>query len=73
MDAALDDVGQAILSSDALSMFDPSLPTVVTTDTSDVGLGAVLSQVHPDGEKVVAFASSTLNSAQRGYSVSDKG
>ena len=72
MDAALDDVRQAILSSDALSMFDPSLPTVVTTDASDVGLGAVLSQVHPDGEKIVAFASSTLNSAQRGYSVSER-
>ena len=72
MDAALDDVGQAILSSDALSMFDPSLPTVVTTDASDVGLGAVLSQVHPDGEKIVTFASSTLNSAQRGYSVSER-
>ena len=72
MEAAFDDVRQAILNSEALSMFDPSLPTVVTTDASDVGLGAVLSQVHPEGERVVAFASSTLNSAQRRYSVSER-
>ncbi|XP_043189707.1 uncharacterized protein K02A2.6-like [Amphibalanus amphitrite] len=72
MDAAFNDVRQAILDSDALSMFDPSLPTVVTTDASDVGLGAVLSQVHPEGERVVAFASSTLNAAQRRYSVTER-
>ena len=72
MDAAFNDVREAILNSEALAMFDPSLPTVVTTDASDVGLGAVLSQVHPEGEKVVAFASSTLNSAQRRYSVSER-
>ncbi|CAI5682530.1 unnamed protein product [Oreochromis niloticus] len=31
------------------------------TDTSNVGLGAVLSQVGPDGEKVVAYFSQVLN------------
>ena len=72
MAEAFDDVRQAILQSEALTMFDPSLPTVVTTDASDVGLGAVLSQVHPEGEKVVAFASSTLSSAQRRYSVTER-
>ena len=73
MDAAFCDVRDAILKSQALSMFDPELPTVVTTDASNVGLGAVLSQVDPDlGERVVAFASSTLNPAQRRYSVSEK-
>ncbi|XP_043247112.1 uncharacterized protein K02A2.6-like [Amphibalanus amphitrite] len=72
MTAALEDVKSAILNSSALAPFDPSLQTFVTTDASDVGLGAVLSQIHPDGERVVAFASSTLSAAQRKYSVTDR-
>ncbi|XP_043231405.1 uncharacterized protein K02A2.6-like isoform X5 [Amphibalanus amphitrite] len=61
-----------ITSSSALAMFDPTLPTVVTTDASDVGLGGVLSQIHPEGERVVAFASATLSSAQRKYCATEK-
>ena len=58
MQSAFEDVKEAILTSAALAMFDPSLPTTVTTDASDVGIGAVLTQTHPGGERVVAFASS---------------
>ena len=72
MSAALKDVSEAILQSDVLAMFDPELETIVTTDVSDVGLGAFLSQMHPEGECVVCFASSTLSQAQRRYSVSQK-
>ena len=72
MSAAMEDVKSAILNSSALAPFDPSLQTYVTTDASDVGLGAVLSQLHPEGERVVAFASCTLSAAQRKYSVTDR-
>ena len=72
MAAALKDVTEAILQSDVLAMFDPELETIVTTDASDVGLGAVLSQMHPEGERVVCFASSTLSPTQRRYSVSER-
>ena len=72
MEAAMEDVKSAILNSSALAPFDPTLQTYVTTDASDVGLGAVLSQLHPEGERVVAFASSTLSAAQRKYSVTDR-
>ena len=51
MTAALDDVREAILKSDLLAIFDPALKTYVTTDASDVGIGAVLTQVHPEGPK----------------------
>ncbi|MEL6816472.1 MAG: RNase H-like domain-containing protein, partial [Cyanobacteria bacterium J06598_3] len=61
-----------IIESSVLAMYDPELPTVVTTDASDVGLGAVLSQLHPEGERVVSFASATLSSAQRKYSVTER-
>ena len=72
MSLALEDVKSAILNSTALAPYDPKLQTIVTTDASDVGVGAVLSQIHPEGERVVAFASSTLNAAQRRYSVTDR-
>ena len=72
MDEAFEDVRAAILESSVLAMYDPTLPTVVTSDASDVGIGAVLTQVHVDGERVVAFASSTLSSAQRHYSVTER-
>ena len=62
----------SIITSSALAMFDPTLPTVVTTDASDVGLGGVLIQVHPEGERVVSFASATLSSAQRKYCATEK-
>ena len=60
-----------ITSSTALAMFDPTLPTVVSTDASDAVLGAVLCQVHPEGERVVSFASANLSAAQRRYSVTE--
>ena len=72
MAVALDDVRDAILNSDLLAIFDPALETCVTTDASDVGIGAVLTQVHPEGERVVCFASSTLTPAQRRYSVTER-
>ena len=72
MNEAFEDVRAAILESSVLAMYDPTLPTVVTSDASDVGIGAVLTQVHPEGEKVVAFASSTLSTAQRNYSVTER-
>ncbi|XP_041940375.1 uncharacterized protein K02A2.6-like [Alosa sapidissima] len=70
---SFDTVKELIVNSPALSLFNPELPTVVTTDASDYGLGAVLTQMHPDGsEKTVAFASRTLTQAERKYSTVEK-
>ena len=62
-----------IVNSPALVVFDPSLPTIVSTDASDYGLGAILTQVHPDNtERTVAFASRSLTPAERKYSIVEK-
>ncbi|CAL9706462.1 unnamed protein product [Knipowitschia caucasica] len=43
-----------LLDSPALAMFNPKLSAVITTDASDYGLGAVLTQIHSDNtERIV--------------------
>ena len=44
-------------------------PYILDTDASNVGIGAVLSQVQNGEERVIAYASKTLNRAQRNYCV----
>lgn len=62
-----------LLESPVLAIYDPSLPTFITRDTSDYGLGTVLTQLHPDGvEWVIAFASRTLSKSERKYSTVEK-
>ena len=64
---------KSVLSSEMiLAQYDPNKDTIVTVDASPVGVGAILSQVHGDGERPVAFASRTLQDAERNYSQLDK-
>lgn len=44
----------------------------VQTDASGTGLGAVLSQQHEEGEKVVTYASRTLQQAETKYTVTEQ-
>ena len=44
-----------------LAHYNPKLPLILATDSSSVGVGAVLSHVFPNGsEKPIQFASQTL-------------
>ena len=68
--AAYDDVKQEIAKpGNALMRFDPTRPTFVHCDFSNVGLGAVLAQVDEAGhERMVACASRSLSVSERRYS-----
>lgn len=59
--------------SPVLDLFDSSLPTFVSTDASDYGIGGVITQLHPDKtERPIAFASRTLTPAERKYRTVEK-
>uniref|UniRef100_A0ABD2WS82 RNA-directed DNA polymerase n=1 Tax=Trichogramma kaykai TaxID=54128 RepID=A0ABD2WS82_9HYME len=45
---------------------------VIQTDASDTGLGAVLTQTIDNTERVLCFASRTMNAAERNYSVTER-
>jgi len=49
-----------------------SKPFILDKDASDLGIGAVLSQIHNDKEHVIAYASRTLTKAERNYCVTKK-
>ncbi|KAJ8868001.1 hypothetical protein PR048_031810 [Dryococelus australis] len=51
-----------------LVSFDPRNPIILTCESSNYGIGAVLSQLHNGIEKPVAFQSAMLNNAQIYYS-----
>jgi len=45
---------------------------IVDTDASNIGVGAVLSQQQEDSEVVLAYASRTMNKAERNYDTTRK-
>lgn len=64
---------EALGDSTELNIFDPNRTTILHTDASDRGLGAVLLQEDAEGqERPVVFYSKKLLPRQRNYSVSEK-
>lgn len=56
-----------------MACYNPEHPTIVSADSSSFGLGAVLLQDQPSGERrVVAFASRSLTATEQRYSQTEK-
>ena len=61
-----------LASSELLVHLDPEKPMVLAVDASPYGVGAVLSHVCGGTERPIAYASRTLNSAERNYSQTER-
>jgi RNase H-like domain found in reverse transcriptase len=66
------DVKRAYTTAPVLKIADRAPDYVVTTDASDVGIGAVLEQQYDDGLHHVAYASRKLNLAEPNYPTHDR-
>ena len=65
---AFEKVKTLITAETVLTQYDPDLPVRLACDSSAYGLGAVISRVMENGEeRPIAFASRSLNSAQKNY------
>ena len=72
VEEAFSHLRQALCTEPVLITPDFSLPFVVHTDASEVGLGAVLSQVRSGEEHPVTFISRKLLASERAYSTVEK-
>ena len=69
---SFDEIKKSIALNSILAYPDLFATLVFDTDASDVGLGAVISQIGPDGpERSIAYASRVLASSEHKWSIMD--
>ena len=72
-ESAFNTLQSALVSPDIMAYpLNDSGEFILDTDACDVGIGAVLSQKQDDVERVISYASRTLNKAERNYCVTDR-
>ena len=70
--AAFNHLKHALTSAPILATPEFGKPFTLTTDASRYALGAVLSQMKEGKERVIRYASRTMNAAERRYSVTEQ-
>jgi len=70
---AFSSLQRALFGAPVLAPADLTLPFILDTDASGVGVGGVLSQEGPEWERVVAYFSRAFSKAERRYCVNAAG
>ena len=63
---------EALTKAPILARPDFSRPFIIQCDTSNYGLGALISQIFEDGEHPIVYASRVMTAAERNYSTTEK-
>lgn len=69
---AFETIKSCLVSAPCLSCPDFNLPFVLQCDASDFGIGCVLTQKFPEGEKVICYLSRSLSKQERRYTVTER-
>src|SRR3990167_3098027 len=67
----LEDIKKALTSEPVMAYPDWDKKFILTTDASLKGLGAILSQQHETGERVIAYASRTLADGEKKWGITE--
>ncbi|KAG5859608.1 hypothetical protein JTB14_022453 [Gonioctena quinquepunctata] len=69
---AFENIKESLVSAPVLTCPNFEKPFIISTDASDFGLGAVLSQELDDGEHVISYISRSLSRSERKWTVTEK-
>lgn len=69
---AFKEIKERLIAAPILSCPDFKLPFCIQADASAYGVGAVLTQQHPEGERVVCYISKSLTRLERNYSTTER-
>ena len=69
---AFEELKKRLASAEKLGYFDKDAAMQIVADASTVGLGAVLTQVHKDGPRIISYASRSLTSTETRHSQTEK-